>query len=87
MGESFKEVEINKKHFEKAYIAGAIEEADSMIVLSHLKGHEMAGFGGAVKNLAMGCTNPHGKKRTAFNPPRCGSCKMYCLWSLRESVS
>ncbi len=86
MGESFREVEINKKHFEKAYIAGAIEEADSMIVLSHLKGHEMAGFGGAVKNLAMGCTNPHGKKEQHSTRPiadhlkciGCGACVRVC---------
>ena len=35
-------------------VAGAIYHADAMIVVSHLKGHPLAGFGGAVKNLGMG---------------------------------
>jgi len=35
-------------------VAGAIYHADTMIVVSHLKGHPLAGFGGAIKNLGMG---------------------------------
>ncbi|EOC99626.1 DUF362 domain-containing protein [Caldisalinibacter kiritimatiensis] len=56
------EVEVNKKHFEKVKIAGDIYRANSMIVLSHVKGHGMAGFGGAIKNLAMGCATASGKQ-------------------------
>ncbi|MDR3544045.1 MAG: DUF362 domain-containing protein, partial [Desulfosporosinus sp.] len=40
------EVEINKKHFKKVKLAKDIVNADSVIVLSHFKGHEMGGFGG-----------------------------------------
>lgn len=36
-------------------VAGAIYHADAMIVISHLKGHPLTGFGGALKNLGMGC--------------------------------
>ncbi|MGB9936370.1 MAG: DUF362 domain-containing protein [Methanobacterium sp.] len=60
-GENEIEIEINLKHFKTAKIAGAIENADSMVVLSHFKGHGMSGFGGAIKNLAMGCASPEGK--------------------------
>lgn len=35
-------------------VAGALFHADAMIVVSHLKGHPLAGFGGAIKNLGMG---------------------------------
>ncbi|MGM0759338.1 MAG: DUF362 domain-containing protein [Thermodesulfobacteriota bacterium] len=35
-------------------VAGAIHQADAMIVVSHLKGHPLGGFGGAIKNLGMG---------------------------------
>lgn len=35
-------------------VAGAIHQADAMIVVSHFKGHGLAGFGGAIKNLGMG---------------------------------
>jgi uncharacterized Fe-S center protein len=44
-------------------VSGAIAEADAMIVISHNKGHELSGFGGAIKNLGMGCTPKAGKLR------------------------
>jgi len=40
-------------------IASAIHDAPSMVVLSHLKGHIQAGFGGAIKHLAMGGVSSH----------------------------
>jgi hypothetical protein len=46
-------LEINKKHFKKVKLAKDIVNADSVIVLTHIKGHEMGGYGGAIKNLAM----------------------------------
>lgn len=58
---SYVDVAIDKKHFRSVKIASSIAAAQSMIVLSHFKGHEMAGFGGAIKNLAMGCTPSQGK--------------------------
>jgi len=60
-GENEIPIEINLKHFKQAKIAGSIENSDSMVVLSHFKGHGMSGFGGAIKNLAMGCASPAGK--------------------------
>ncbi|HML06097.1 MAG TPA: DUF362 domain-containing protein, partial [Methanobacterium sp.] len=60
-GENEIEIEINLKHFKTAKIAGDIEKSDAMVVLSHFKGHGMSGFGGAIKNLAMGCASPAGK--------------------------
>jgi len=42
-------------------IAREIFNADSMIVLSHLKGHELSGFGGSIKNVAMGCVTKESK--------------------------
>jgi len=55
-------------------------------VLSHFKGHEMAGFGGAIKNLAMGCATGAGKRdqhtpRFAVNAETCigcGECERVC---------
>jgi uncharacterized Fe-S center protein len=46
---------------DKIKIARKIFDADSMIVLSHLKGHELAGFGGSIKNVAMGCVTKESK--------------------------
>ncbi|MCG0276359.1 MAG: DUF362 domain-containing protein [Thermosediminibacteraceae bacterium] len=57
------EVKIAKKHFDTVKIASGIFYANSMIVMSHFKGHETAGFGGAIKNLAMGCAPAAGKQQ------------------------
>ena len=50
----FYEKETNYRSLEKVEIAGNIADAEAMIVLSHGKGHGQCGFGGAIKNLAMG---------------------------------
>lgn len=78
--ENITEVEINKKHFEKVKLASDIVSADSVIVLSHFKGHEMAGFGGAIKNLAMGGAPAVGKKeqhapKIMVDQEKCIGCK------------
>lgn len=56
------DVEINAKHFKEVKIGAEIYNSDSMIVITHFKGHEMAGFGGVLKNLAMGCASAPGKQ-------------------------
>ena len=56
------DVKIDKKHFDIVKIGGEIHNSSAMIVMSHFKGHEMAGFGGALKNLAMGCASAPGKQ-------------------------
>ncbi|MDD5044665.1 MAG: DUF362 domain-containing protein [Candidatus Omnitrophica bacterium] len=61
MGEDYEEVEISQKFFKTAFVAKGIRSADSMVVVSHFKGHIMTGFGGALKNLGMGCAARVGK--------------------------
>lgn len=80
------EVEINKKYFDKVKLSRDIIDCDSMVVLSHFKGHEMAGFGGAIKNMAMGCASPAGKQQqhSRIKPQAgekcvgCGTCVSWC---------
>ncbi len=60
--QNVREVKVGLKHFNAIKIASNIAEADSMIMVSHFKGHELSGFGGAIKNLAMGCAPAQGKK-------------------------
>ena len=43
------------EYVKQAKIGRAIMDADVFISLSHFKGHEMTGFGGAIKNIGMGC--------------------------------
>ncbi len=49
------------KHFTEAFIAADIAEADLLVSINHLKGHELAGFGGALKNIGMGAASKQGK--------------------------
>lgn len=60
-GDDCVEVEVGGKHFRNVKIATSIFKADSMIAMSHFKGHLLAGFGGAIKNLGMGCGARLGK--------------------------
>ena len=48
---------VNYRSLKTVHIGGAIADADAMIVLSHGKGHGNSGFGGAIKNIAMGCVD------------------------------
>lgn len=48
-------------HFQSAFIGRAIMDADIFLSLSHFKGHESTGFGGAIKNIGMGCGSRAGK--------------------------
>lgn len=45
----------------KNYVGAHLANYDSMLVLSHFKGHPMGGFGGALKNIAIGIASSHGK--------------------------
>ncbi len=49
------------EYIESAKIGRAIMDADIVISLNHFKGHECTGFGGAIKNLGMGCGSRRGK--------------------------
>lgn len=45
------------RHFKEVSMGGHIVNYDSMIVLTHFKGHAMGGFGGSMKNIAIGCAD------------------------------
>ncbi|WP_440253753.1 DUF362 domain-containing protein [Catenibacterium faecis] len=51
----------NGKYCKEAYIGRAVMGADIFISLTHFKGHESTGFGGAIKNIGMGCGSRAGK--------------------------
>ena len=51
------------KHFKEMSVGKHMLHYDSMVVLTHFKGHAMGGFGGSLKNIAIGCADgPIGKK-------------------------
>ncbi len=49
------------KKIQKNYVGSHLSNYDSMLVLSHFKGHPMGGFGGALKNISIGIASSHGK--------------------------
>lgn len=79
-------VKINQKYVKEAKIVSDILSSDVMVVSSHFKGHELSGFRGAIKNLAMGCAtiagklDQHGcaKPKITDDCTRCGVCIPIC---------
>ncbi len=80
-------VVINKKHFKRVAIGSEVVAADSLISLAHFKAHELAGFGGTIKNVGMGCASRKGKLEQHSNiSPKvnikkcegCRRCIKYC---------
>ena len=49
------------KNLKENYVGKNLADYDSMIVLSHFKGHPMGGYGGAIKQLSIGCASTYGK--------------------------
>lgn len=77
----------------EARVASRIYHADSLVVLSHAKGHMQTGFGGAVKNLGMGCvTNEtkgvlHAPTTPALDESSCDGCGLCVEACPREALS
>ena len=49
------------KRIQKNFVGGHMKNYDSMLVLSHFKGHPMGGYGGAIKQLSIGVASSYGK--------------------------
>ena len=75
-------VPINGEYVKEAKIGRAVMDADIIISLNHFKGHEATGFGGAIKNLGMGCGSRAGKMEMHYNgkpivsESKCKKCKL-----------
>ncbi len=86
-GDDYALVGVGGKHFKEVKVATAIAQADFIMALSHFKGHLLAGFGGALKNIGMGCGARVGKFEmhctvsptyTAKLCEKCGACVKVC---------
>ncbi|WP_300901759.1 DUF362 domain-containing protein [uncultured Bacteroides sp.] len=60
-GTDCREIPLDGEYCPAPKIGAAIADADIIISMNHFKGHEQAGFGGALKNLGMGCASVAGK--------------------------
>jgi hypothetical protein len=86
-GESLVPVPVAGRIFREVSIGAEIVNADALVAVSHFKGHEITGFGGALKNLGMGCASRAGKLAQhstvapAVDPAGCtgcGTCVAHC---------
>jgi len=89
-------VEINQKHFRNVYIASEILQTDTLVSVAHFKGHELAGFGGAIKNIGMGCASRRGKMEQHSDVAPsvkkkkcvgCAACAEHCVQSAIEMIN
>ena len=89
----YKETFVEYKSLKNVDIAGNIMDADAMIDLSHVKGHGACGYGGACKNIAMGCVTTrtrgqiHGLEGGIdWNEELCTHCEL-CINSCNHSAN
>ncbi|MFW9950322.1 MAG: DUF362 domain-containing protein, partial [Candidatus Thorarchaeota archaeon] len=80
-------VNINGKHFNEVSVAAKLFDFDKLVVISHFKGHPIGAFGGALKQLGIGCVSKHHKHRAHWdsiywvNPNICdlSKCNQECI--------
>ncbi len=81
------DIQINQRFIKAAKLARIFVDADAIVDVSHFKGHIMTGFGGALKNLGMGCAARIGKlqQHSDISPIvykqkciGCGECENAC---------
>jgi len=83
-GEKFTEVETRFENVKRAKIAKDIENFDGILNLAHYKGHFVVGFGGVIKNIAMGLAAKGGKlemhslTKPSVKQKKCNKCEI-CL--------
>ncbi|NQV17551.1 MAG: DUF362 domain-containing protein [Armatimonadetes bacterium] len=80
--EGEKEIQVDLNHYKKISVGKHLDLYDNYVIISHFKGHSLAGFGGAIKNVAMGLSSIPGKMSMhastipVYDPARCSSCKV-----------
>ncbi len=92
-GKEYEKVKIDGKHFKEVNIGAIVAQADAMVVMTHFKGHEVAGFGGAIKNVGMGLGSRSGKQQMhADVSPQpdhliCTGCGLCVKWCPTDAIS
>jgi uncharacterized protein len=86
-GSSYREIHKPGNLLQSVFVAADIVDADALIGVAHFKGHDLSGFGGAIKNIGMGCAARKGKlaQHSSLTPKvktkrckGCGDCTSYC---------
>lgn len=80
-------------YLKSALIGRAVMDADVFISLTHFKGHELAGFGGAIKNIGMGSGSRAGKMamhangKPSVNQEQCRGCRTCTRFCAQAAIS
>ena len=83
----------NGEYCKEAYVGRALMDADIIISLNHFKGHELTGFGGAIKNIGMGGGSRAGKMqqhnagKPDVDPALCRNCKRCAKECASDAIS
>ena len=91
-GTECREIEINGEYCKAPKIGSAIADADIIISMNHFKGHEQTGFGGALKNLGMGCASVagtlelHGASQPRIDLEKCKGCNICVKHCRHEAI-
>jgi len=92
-GTDFIEVPVNGKHMKRAKIASAIYHADSVVFITHAKMHMVSSYGGAIKNIGMGCASRGGKQEQhsggvpGVDEERCTGCGDCVSWCNENAIT
>ncbi|MDZ4064542.1 MAG: DUF362 domain-containing protein, partial [Coriobacteriia bacterium] len=87
------DVPVSGIHFDSVRIGSAAVHADAMVVVTHVKGHEATGFGGALKNVGMGlgCRSAKQRMHSDFSPDvvaeKCTACNRCVQWCPVDAMS
>ena len=81
-GTECREIRVDGEYCKAPKIGSAVADADIIISMNHFKGHEQAGFGGALKNLGMGAASVagkmelHGNSQPRIDLEKCRGCNI-----------
>ncbi len=86
-------VRIDKKHFKEVPVALDAIHSEAMVIMTHVTGHMLAGFGGTIKNISMGLCGRAGKRtmhcdsRPSVDQGKCTACGRCVPWCPAEAIS
>lgn len=81
------DINVNEAHVKTAKVAALFQDVNAIVSVAHFKGHLLAGFGGSLKNIGMGCASREGKliqhsdkgfKLVVTSCTGCGACEKAC---------
>jgi uncharacterized Fe-S center protein len=92
IGKDYAREKVDGKHFSEVKIATSFHQADAVVNLTHFTGHELFGFGGALKGIGMGCAAPSGKQEMhsdvlpAVSEEKCTMCGKCFDWCPVDAI-